>query len=182
MRRGVNASPEVVAEASLIARLAEPDLPGLRPVGRERRRGRWADLDAESTAEAVGAAGAGSLVVARPPAADPGAVAVWVLARAMGREVLRLPHAEGPAAWVVGCASRLWPAAADRVATLRALQVLSGAASAGHCGPGAAIPAAPPALTRWARRMWRQCNRCAGGGLPGAPCGCCGGALAGVSP
>lgn len=182
MHRGLSASPEVVAEASLVARLAERDLPGLRIVERGRRRGRWADLDAESTAEAVGAAGAGSLVAARAPAADPGAVAVWVLARAMGRDVLRLPSAEGPAAWVVGCASRLWPAAADRVATLRALHVLSGAASAGQCGPGAATPAGPLALTRWARRVWRPCGRCAGGGLPGAPCGCCGIGVVEVTP
>jgi hypothetical protein len=170
----VSGSAPIVAEASLIARLADRDLPGLRVIERARRRGRWVDLDAEATADAVCDAGAASLVAARPAAADPGAAAIWALAHATGREVLRLPHAEGAAAWVVGCASRLWPGAGERAVALRALQVLSGAAAVGRCGPGAPRTAGSRALTRWAHRMWRPCERCSGGGLPGAPCGRCG--------
>jgi hypothetical protein len=175
---GLRTPRGVVVEASLVARLADRDLPGLRAVDRGRRRGRWAELDADSAAEAVSLAGPGALILARPPAADPGAAAVWVIARAMGREILRLPHAEGPAAWVVGWASRLWPGAPDRAAALQTLHVLSGAAAAGRCGPGAVGNAGPRALTRLARRMWRPCCRCAGGGMPGAACGSCGAPVA----
>ncbi|MFP5452171.1 MAG: hypothetical protein ACLGG9_10560 [Thermoleophilia bacterium] len=182
MHGGLTAMPGVVAEASLVARLADRDLPGLRAIERPRRRGRWAALDPDATAVAVADAGPGALVLARPPAADRGAAAVWVLARAMGREVLRLPHADGPAAWVVGCASRVWPGTGDREMALRALQVLSGTVSAGRCGPGAGSPAGPRALTAWAGRAWRGCADCPGGGLPGAPCGRCGSLVDPVSP
>jgi hypothetical protein len=178
---GVTAARSVIAEQSLIARLADRDLPGLHIVERGRRRGRWADLDPDAAAEAVAGAGAGALVLARPPAADPGAESVWVLARSMGRDVLRLPHAEAPAAWVVGCASRIWPTSVDRETALRALQVLVGAAVAGRCGPGMDGPAGPRALTRCAARAWRRCARCPGGGLPGAPCGRCGASVPEVS-
>lgn len=182
MHGGLNVARGVVAEASLVARLVDRDVPGLYAIERPRHRGRWADLDPDTTAAAVAEAGSGTLVLARPPAADRGAASIWVLARAMGVEVLRLPHADGPAAWVVGCASRVWSGPADRETALRALQVLSGAVSAGRCGPGASSPAGPRALTCWAGRAWRRCAHCPGGGLPGASCGRCGSPVERVAP
>lgn len=163
----------VVAEQSLVARLARPDLPGLCPLARERRRTRWGDLDPGATADALTRAG-DALVVARPRAVDPGAAALWVVARAHSREVLRLPGDASRAAWMVGVAARLWALPAPRVRRLRALQVLSGAVAAGACDPASRGQMSPAALTRWAAAGWSPCRHCGAGGLLRCPCGACG--------
>jgi hypothetical protein len=94
----------------------------------------------------------------------------------MGREVVRLPASARAAAWVVGVAM-----AGDEgsPAPLRALQALAGAAdrlgTASGEDPEPRMPAIRPAvLLRWARSGWCPCDRCSGGGLPGARCGRCG--------
>lgn len=160
---------EIVAEESLVALLVA-DLP-LHRVGRARGRGRWHDITADSVLDALEAAGPHALVLARPGAADAGAVAVPSLARTMGREVVRLPDERAAAAWTVGVGAQAPDA--DRAGLTRALQVLAGfgGRALGHTEGGSLRPAL---VVRWARRAWRPCPRCVGGGMPGCPCGRCG--------
>lgn len=98
-------------------------------------------------------------------------------ARALGRDVLRLPPDRTSAAWVVSVGAAL--VRADRPALVRVLQVLCNGPAAAP-GPHRAwndgvVPALRPAtLARWATRSWSQCGWCRGGGLPGSLCCVCG--------
>jgi len=157
----------------------------LQVVRRDRRaRGRgWAELSADAVVAALEAAGAAAVVLARAPSADPGARALPALARIMGRQVVRLPADADGAAWAVGMAAAWEPGEG----LARRLQVLVGAAGGAQTlprrsvGQRARMPAVRPVvLARWAGCAWRPCGRCAGGGLPGAPCGCCGAGVSGA--
>jgi hypothetical protein len=157
-----------------------PDDDRLVVVPRASRRGRGrAPLDPDAVVDALERAGPSALVLARSPAADPGAGVLPALAAVMGREVVRLPDALEAAAWVVAVAGRLAPGPG----LARRLQVLVGAAACPvlprrPVGEGAEVPAVRPrVLARWAGCVWRPCARCAGGGLPGASCGRCGAGL-----
>jgi len=170
---------EIVAEESL-ATLLDADLP-MHRVGRLRSRGRWRDITADAVLDAFEAAGPRALVLARPAAADAGAVAVPSLARTTGREVVRLPGDRVSAAWTVAIGARV--AHDDRAGLVRALQVLAGIGGGPptHLRDGSLNPTL---LVRWSRRAWRPCGRCTGGGLPGCSCGRCGtllGAVAGAA-
>lgn len=160
---------EIVAEESL-ATLFGADLPVHR-VGRVRSRGRWRDITADAVLDALEAAGPLALVLARTGAADAGAVAVPSLARTTGREVVRLPGDRVGAAWTVAIGARV--SNDDRAGLVRALQVLAGigGGASPHLRDGLLNPVM---LVRWARRAWRPCARCPGGGLPGCCCGRCG--------
>jgi hypothetical protein len=157
----------------------------LQVVGRDpraRRRG-WAALSPDAVVAALEAAGPAAVVLARAPSADPGARALPALARIMGRQVVRLPDDAEGAAWVVGMAAAWEPGEGLD----RRLQVLVGAAGGvptlprRGVGQSARMPAVRPGvLARWAGCVWRPCGRCAGGGLPGAPCGCCGAGVTGA--
>jgi hypothetical protein len=149
---------------------------------RARRRG-WRPLAPDDVVAALESAGGSALVLARAPAADPGAAALPGLARVMGREVVRLPDDAAAAAWAVAVAVA-WPPDAGLA---RRLQVLVGAAGGGtalprrRVGESLSVPAVrPPVLARWAGCVWRPCARCGGGGLPGASCGRCGAGLVGA--
>ena len=167
----------IVVEESVVSAIPPEGLDRIHVVPRDRRRdGSWPALAADAVVAVLEAAGSGALVLARPPAADPGAAALSALAGMMEREVVRLPASARAAAWVVGVAM-----AGDEGSPppLRALQALAGAADRPKAAPGQddehRMPAIRPAvLLRWARSGWRPCDRCAGGGLPGARCGRCG--------
>jgi hypothetical protein len=175
----------IVVEEGLALAVAAPRGERVVIVPRpSRRRGGGPDgLDPDAVVEALERAGPGAIVLARPPAADPGARALPALAAVMGREVVRLPEDAEAAAWVVAVAAVLDRGAG---ATARRLQVLVGTAAAAPAlprrpvGAGAArMPALRPGvLARWAGCVWRPCARCGGGGLPGAACGRCGAGLA----
>jgi hypothetical protein len=152
-----------------------------------RRRGRGrAALEPDAVVDALDRAGRGTIVLARSPAADPGAAVLPALAAVMGREVVRLPDDADAAAWVVALAGALAPGDGDLP---RRLQVLVGAAASPvlprrPVGAGAVrMPAVRAGvLARWAGCVWRPCARCAGGGLPGAACGRCGAGLLAGAP
>jgi hypothetical protein len=173
----------LVVEEGLAAAAGGAPTEALIVIPRPRsRRGRGcAELDPDAVVEALDRAGAGAVVLARAPSADPGGRALPALATVMGREVVRLPDDGDAAAWIVAMAGRLACGGPDPA---RRLQVLAGAAAAPvlprrPVGAGAArMPALRPGvLARWAGCAWRPCGRCAGGGLPGAPCGRCGAGL-----
>ncbi len=166
-------NPVLVVEAGLAAAVAGapgPDLVAVPRPGR-RRRGASAALDPEDVVTALDLAGPDAVVLARPAADDPGAAALPALAAVMGREVVRLPGGADAAAWVVAVAGAM---PADTGGAPRRLQVLAGVAAAATRMPALR----PGVLARWAGCVWRPCPRCAGGGLPGAPCGRCGAGLA----
>lgn len=159
----------------MAAAISAEGLGRIHVVPRDRRRdGSWPPVAGDAIVATLEAAGSGVVVLARPPAADPGAAALPALAEVMEREVVRLPRSADAAAWVVGVAM-----AADEGSPppLRALQALAGAADRLETAPGDGalrLPAIRPSvLVRWARRGWRPCGRCRGGGLPGARCGRC---------
>ena len=164
---------EIVVEESLATLLGAA--PPVHRVGRMRSRGRWRDITADAVLDALDAAGPRALVLARPGVADAGAIAVPSIARTTGREVVRLPGGLTGAAWTVAIGARV--AHDDRAALIRVLQVLAGigGAASTHMRDGLLNPAV---LVRWAQRAWHPCVRCAGGGLPGCPCGRCGAPLA----
>jgi hypothetical protein len=117
---------------------------------------------ADAAVAAVEAAGPGAIALA--PAGSP----LGPVARLMGADVVALPADDAAAAWVVGVALR---AGGDDDALLRRLEGLASAAGAG----GASLARTRPAvLLRWAGWAWRRCGSCAGGGVPGGPCGRCG--------
>lgn len=159
----------------------------LAVVPRERRRrgDRWAPLAPDAVVEVLDAAGGDALVLARGLAADPAAASLPVLARVMGREVVRLPDNADAAAWVLAVALTWEPGEGD---VAHQLQVLVGAARGARAlprrelgGRTVCIPAVRPrVLARWAGCVWRPCGHCGGGGLPGAPCGRCGIAVIGT--
>lgn len=161
----------VVAEEGLAAAIGGPPPPALvvvaRPAG---RRGR-ADLDADDVLDALDRAGPGAVVLARTPAADRGARLLPALAALVGREVVRLPDDAGAAARIVAIAVAVAP---PPNAPARHLQALAGAPPLPALRPGV--------LARWARCAWRPCDRCGGGGLPGASCGRCGSGVAAAAP
>ena len=167
----------IVVEESVVSAIPPEGLDRIHVVPRDRRRdGSWPALAADAVVAVLEAAGSGALVLARPPAADPGAAALPALAEVMEREVVRLPASARAAAWVVGVAM-----AGDEgpPPPLRALQALAGAADRLGTASGedheSRMPAIRPAvLLRWARCGWCPCARCPGGGLPGARCGRCG--------
>lgn len=167
---------DIVAEESLATLIGAG--PPVHRVGRVRSRGRWRDITADAVLDALEAAGPLALVLARPGAADAGAVAVPSLARTTGREVVRLPGDRVGAAWMVAIGARA--ADDDRAGLVRALQVLAGigGGASTHLRDGSLNPAL---LVRWARRAWHPCARCVGGGLPGCPCGRCGARLGTVA-
>ena len=128
--------------------------------GRGRRTG---PPPADAAVAAVAAAGPGAIALA--PAGSP----LGPVARLMGADVVALPRDAHAAAWVVGVA--LCAGALDEVGVLRRLEGLASAAGAG----GASLARTRPAvLLRWAGWAWRRCAACAGGGVPGGPCGRCG--------
>jgi hypothetical protein len=189
---GASAGPLVVEGA--LAAAAGPPPPAALVVPRERAGLRrvgppvWRALDPERALAVLLAAPADALVMARPPAADPGSACLPALARLIDIDVIALPAAAGDAAWAVALAWR-WRAEGQPGLT-RLLEVLAGigAASAVPRRPwGAAatpVPALrPAALARWAARCWRPCGWCrSGGGLPGRPCGRCGAPMPPAAP
>lgn len=179
-------SAVVVAERSLVCRVAGLEASGrVLTVPRGRDRGRWAPLSADEVVDTLAAAGSGAVVLARPAAVDPDAAALPGLAQILGNEIVRLPADPGRAAWVVGMAAHLDPD--DGPGVIRALQAVSGLAEVeGRPGGGpeeaAVAPAVRPAvLLRWARRAWRPCADCGGGGYATAACGRCGGPIRAVA-
>jgi hypothetical protein len=166
----------IVVEESVVPAVPPDGLERIHVVPRDRRRdGSWPAVAADAVVAALDAAGSGALVLARPPAADPGAAALSALAEVMEREVVRLPASAHAAAWVVGVAM----SGHEGSPPLRALQALAGAAdrlgAATDQDGEPRMPAIRPAvLLRWARSGWRPCGRCRGGGLTGARCGRCG--------
>jgi len=138
------------------------------PAAATRRRGRTGPAPAADAAvAAVDAAGRGAIALA--PAGSP----LGPVARLMGADVVALPGDPRAAAWVLGVALR---AAGDDDGLLRRLEGLASAAGAG----GASLARTRPAvLLRWAGWAWRRCGSCAGGGVPGGPCGRCGGRVDG---
>jgi hypothetical protein len=182
----------LVVEEGLLRRLghAGAAVDVVRRTRARGRRGRWLPLDCEETLAVVLGAGPGALVLARPPAADPGAACLARLAAAAGVPVLRLPEHPDAAAWTVGVAAR-WAeqGPASRLARLIAVLVAATARGAARAGlplrpwgaEGVLVPALRPAtLARWAAGAWRACAWCReGGGLAGAACACCGLALSG---
>jgi len=173
----------LVVEEGLAESVAgAPPLVVVRRDCRARGRG-WATLCPEAVVDALEAAGAGAVVLARAPLADAGARALPQVARLMGREVVRLPDDPDGAAWAVAMAVA-W-GREDRLACR--LQVLVGAAGGvptlprRSIGGRARVPALRPrVLARWAGCVWRPCGSCGGGGLPGAPCGRCGAGILGA--
>jgi hypothetical protein len=172
----------IVVEESVASAIPSEGLGRIHIVPRDRRRdGSWPAVAADAVVATLEAAGSGALVLARPPVADPGAAALSALADVMEREVVRLPASARAAAWVVGVALA---GNEGSLPPLRALQALAGAADrlGRACGEGGEprMPAIRPVvLLRWARSGWRACDRCRGGGLPGARCGRCGAAVDG---
>lgn len=172
---------EIVADRALVRRVAGLEHSGaVISVPRAHRRGRWEALIADDVLDALDGAGRAGVVLARPAAVDPGAAALPGLARILGIEVVLLPADADRAAWVVGLAAHL--ERTDRAAAIRALQALAGLAAVAADGEGAGrgthAVARPAVVLRWARRGWRPCARCGGGGRSGARCGRCGGAMA----
>ena len=139
--------------------------PSLTVVAAAAERGgrRAATPPADAAVAAVDAAGPGAIALA--PAGSP----LGPVARLMGADVVALPRDHRAAAWVVGVALRAGDGDADGL--LRRLEGLASAAGAG----GASLARTRPAvLLRWAGWAWRRCGACAGGGVPGGPCGRCG--------
>ena len=123
----------IVVEESVVSAITPGGLDRIHVVPRDRRRdGSWPALAADAVVAVLEAAGSEALVLARPPAADPGAAALSALAGMMEREVVRLPASARAAAWVVGVAM-----AGDEGSPppLRALQALAGAADRLEHGP-----------------------------------------------
>ena len=152
------------AAVALAAGLVE-GAPSLTVVAAAAERGgrRAATPPADAAVAAVDAAGPGAVVLA--PAGSP----LGPVARLMGADVVALPRDHRAAAWVVGVALRAGDGDADGL--LRRLEGLASAAGAG----GASLARTRPAvLLRWAGWAWRRCGACAGGGVPGGPCGRCG--------
>jgi hypothetical protein len=130
--------------------------------GPGRRGRRHAPAPADAAVAALDAAGPGAIALA------PAGSALGPVARLMGADVVALPGDPGAAAWVVRVALR---AGDDDDGLLRRLEGLASAAGAG----GASLARTRPAvLLRWAGWAWRRCGCCAGGGVPGGPCGRCG--------
>jgi hypothetical protein len=149
----------------------------------------WRPLDPERALAVLLAAPADALLMARPPAADPGAACLPALGRLIELDVVVLPAAAADAAWAVALAWR-WREQ-GQAGLPRLLDVLVGLAGASGGLPlrpwGAAatpVPALrPAALARWASRCWRPCAWCRrGGGLPGRSCGRCGSAIPATAP
>jgi hypothetical protein len=172
----------LVVEQSVVSAIPPEGLDRILVVPRDRRRdGSWPAVAADAVVATLEAAGSEAVVLARPPAADPGGAALSALAEMMEREVVRLPTSAHAAAWVVGVALA---GHEGSPLLLRALQALAGAADrlVAPCGEDDEVrmPAIRPAvLVRWARSGWRPCGRCRGGGLPGARCGRCGASIDG---
>ncbi len=169
----------IVAERSLVCRVAGLEASGrVVTVPRERRRGRWSPLVADEVVDALEAAGPGAVVLARPVAVDIDAAALPGLARVLGREVVQLPADGDRAAWVIAVAVHV--EAGDTADTVRTLQSVAGLAAAARQGQDGYLPAGarPGLVLRWARRSWRPCAHCGGGGCAGTPCGRCGGPIA----
>ena len=97
----------------------------------------------------------------------------------MGRDVVRLPAVGAPprgsSRWHAGSRPE---GSTRRCARCRSSRAPRRRPFCGGRPEGAGavrVPALRPAvLARWAGCVWRPCDRCAGGGLPGAPCGRCG--------
>ncbi len=175
----------LVVEESVAPAVPAEGVDGIRVIRRGRRRdGSWPPVAADAVVAALEAAGSSAVVLVRPPAADPGSAALWGLAELMKRDVVRLPPSARAATWVVAVALAGHEGSPR---PLRALQALAGAAGvAGLLGMACReddeprMPALRPAvLVRWAGCGWRPCDRCQGGGLPGAQCGRCGAAVHG---
>jgi hypothetical protein len=138
------------------------------PIRRERRPGRReGGIRADAVVDAIDAAGAEPVVLARPAEADPAAAAVRAVAVLLGVPCIRLPAALDAAAWLVAVAAH---AEFGDTALVRRLEALSGPAGEGRTPP----VLRPSVLARWAGWVWRPCPRCAGGGAAGGPCGRCG--------
>ncbi|MCU0308562.1 MAG: hypothetical protein MUE51_12495 [Thermoleophilia bacterium] len=154
-----------------------------RPRARRRpgRRVRWRPLDPDAVLAALDA-DPGGLVLARSPAADPGAACLVGLARLLGHEVVLLPPGEAAAGWVAALGAE-WAAGRAPAEVVRRAQAAAGVPGA-PCAvarrewgeEGVLVPALrPEALGRWCALAWRRCGWCArGGSLAGAPCGRCG--------
>jgi hypothetical protein len=171
----------VVVEEGLAAAAGAVRATTVVPRAPRRRGSGRAALEPDTVIDALDRAGTAAVVLARSPAADPGAAVLPALAAVMGHEVVRLPDDADAAAWVVALAGALAPGGEDLP---RRLQVLVGAAASPVLPrrPVGAGPVRMPAvragvLARWAGCAWRPCARCAGGGLPGAACGRCGAGL-----
>jgi hypothetical protein len=140
-------------------------------------RGRRPDGHLDAYVESLARSGSSAVVLAGDDEGE-----LRRAARALGRDVLRLPAEHTSAAWVVSVGAAL--ARAERAPLLRVLQVLCNGPAAAP-GPhrqwnDGAVPALRPAtLARWATRSWAQCGWCRGGGLPGSACCVCGSLICG---
>jgi len=183
---GAPAVGPLVVEGALAAEAGPAPEGAALVVGRARaglRLGQaaWRPLAPEPALAILLAAPPDAIVLARPPAADPGAACLPALARLLELEVIALPASPGVAAWAVALAWR-WRADGHPL-IVRMVEVLAGLDGSAAALPrrawgiaGAEVPALrPAALARWAARAWRPCVWCErGGGLPGRPCGRCG--------
>ena len=163
----------IVVEARIASSALGAASPDLVVVPRHRRRGHWRPLDADVVVTILSVSGPEAIVMARAAGADPDAACLPALGRIMGTPVVRLPDAEAAASWAVAVASHPDFGSHDR---RHRLEVLVGAAASGRSAPALR----PGVLARWATRSWHPCERCAGGGLVGCPCGRCGVPVGGV--
>ena len=146
-------------------------------------RGRGGHMQVDAVAEAVAATPGTTVVLARPPWADPSAAAMGAVAMILDREVVWLPAGLAEAGWATALIAR-WAAESPLGDVVRRAQVAVGLAALPACRLprrpwGCArmqMPALRPgALARWCDRLWSPCAHCAtGGGVPGGACGRCG--------
>lgn len=138
-----------------------------------RRGWKWAPLDPETVLDTLAAVPRPAVVLARGPAADPGARCLLDLAALLGLELRRLPDCVDTAAMSVRIASH-----ADESGSTaggRALDVLCCARALSMCRSGRSErPLRSGVLRRWASCAWRPCSWCAAGGLAGDRCARCG--------
>jgi len=138
-----------------------------------RRAHGWEPLDPETVLDTLAAVPRPAVVLARSPAADPGAGCLLDFASLLGLEVRRLPDCVQAAAWSVGVASRADESGAG--ADGRVLDVLCCVPAPAMRRPGVGDPPLRAnALRRWASCAWRPCPWCPAGGLAGERCARCG--------
>lgn len=176
-----DAGPRMLVVDHAVARASGlGDHPGARAVpAPPRRAGR---LDADQVLEALDAAGADALVLARPPWSDATTAPLPAMAIVLGLDVLWLPPGIPAAAWAAALIAA-WARTTPPCDLLRRAQVAVGLAAMPadrlpmrHWGPdGVQVPAmGPDALARWCDCAWYPCEWCDQGGMQGAPCPSCG--------
>jgi hypothetical protein len=167
---------------SLIAECSIADgIDGVRlvPRGRRRRPGSgWLPISPSAALDALLVDGPRSLVLARPPWSDPGAIALWSAARALDLDPVVLPADADAARWVVALAARWCEAGITAVERhLRPVVQMVGRTDPGDDARALDLLSTrrPTVIARWAARAWAPCARCVdSGGVLGSGCSQCG--------